>query len=129
MVGNIRANRLPEGMIFSSSTPRGAMKGCRIRNIPCSIASWVDKKAVYFISTAHKSPTEKYAVERRLDAAERRQSNISRDDPGIAQRWVPKVCHVYNQNMGGVDRADQLWSYYHCDSRNGKWTDAIFLSS
>lgn len=62
-----------------------------------------------------------------MSAAERRSESIERNDPGITQRVVPKICDDYNQHMGGADRTDQLRSYHHNDSRNRKWTSAMFL--
>ena len=38
----------------------------------------------------------------------------------------PRVSDVYTANMGGVDRADQLRSYYYVGRQSRKWYKYLF---
>ena len=41
----------------------------------------------------------------------------------------PRVSDVYTANMGSVDRADQLRSYYYVGRQSGKWYRYLFWFS
>lgn len=63
---------------------------------------WKDKRDVIFISS-------EFGPEMVEIQGSRRVLNI------------PKAISEYNKNMGGIDRADQLLSYYNCEHKSLKW--------
>lgn len=69
---------------------------------------WMDSKPVCMLSTAH-NPNDTTSVQRKM-----------RDGTKVSFN-CPKVVAVYNQNMGGVDRLDQLRERYEVGRRSVKW--------
>lgn len=68
-----------------------------------SVCKWKDKREVLMISSEHSGEM--------INTSNRRNENITK----------PEVVVYYNKNMGGVDRVDQLLSYYSSDHRSLKW--------
>ncbi len=69
---------------------------------------WMDSKPVSMLSTAH-NPSHITTVKRKMKDGSK--VNVS----------CPRVVSEYNQNMGGVDRVDQLRERYEVGRRSRKW--------
>ncbi|XP_054260003.1 piggyBac transposable element-derived protein 4-like [Macrosteles quadrilineatus] len=73
------------------------------------VAKWKDKQVVSFLSTEHDNTM--------VMSSNRR--NVQREKPlAIVQ---------YNANMKGVDRSDQMLSYYPSDHKSLRWYKKIFI--
>ena len=80
---------------------------CQMRQIGSLVACWWrDKRAISMLST-NASPT--------MDTASRRTKE------GLVDKQIPQSVLIYNANMGGVDRHDQLRSYYPIGRKSHKW--------
>ena len=73
---------------------------------------WHDKRDISFLST-NVLPSEPSRL-----VAQKNGRNI--------QIEKPRVADVYTADMGGVDRADQLWSFYFAGYSSRKWYRYIF---
>ncbi|GFO06574.1 PiggyBac transposable element-derived protein [Plakobranchus ocellatus] len=73
----------------------------------------MDVKCVHLVSNFHS--TEPTVVKRKL-----REGNRA-DFP------CPKAIQEYNQNMGGVDKADMLCSLYGVSRKSKKWWHRLFF--
>lgn len=67
------------------------------------IGKWRDKREVAYISTEFENEMIAF------------RDKLGRD------RKKPKPVFHYNENMGGVDRQDQLLSYYPCEKKTLRW--------
>lgn len=74
---------------------------------------WHDKRDISFLSTNFLPSEAPRIVQRRKNG---RNINIEK----------PHVADVYTANMGGVDRADQLRSFYFAGYSSRKWYRYIF---
>ena len=75
---------------------------------------WMDKKAIYTLSTA--------------DNPANIQTTVPRKSRGGVVRQIPapSIIHEYNQNMNGVDVADQLRTEYSTYRTAKKWWCYLF---
>lgn len=75
--------------------------------------SWKDKKVVTALTNFHKSgeatPVRRY---------DKKGKSLELQRPAIIQD--------YNQYMNGVDRIDQMRSYYSCGARSKRWWIPVF---
>lgn len=69
---------------------------------------WKDKKPVHFLSNFHDPSV--------IKTTKRRQK-----DGSLATVSSPKLVGDYNENMGFVDKADAMKSYYQIDRKSKKW--------
>ena len=69
---------------------------------------WRDNKLVYIMAT-NTSPTDATTCQRK------------NKDGTVDSIPVPQAISRYNKYMGGVDRADQLHSYYQWDLKSRKY--------
>lgn len=69
---------------------------------------WHDNRLVYIMST-NTVPTAKTTCQRK------------KKDGTVEIIPIPKAISSYNKFMGGVDRADQLRSYYQWDLKSRKY--------
>ena len=86
---------------------------------PLLASVWVDKRSIYFVSTFHSaeapsSAQQPFVKRRRLDGT---QQDIA----------CPPVLPDYQEFMRGVDRGDQLHTYYKIGRRSRKWWKIIFF--
>ena len=86
---------------------------------PLLASVWVDKRSIYFVSTFHSaeapsSAQQPFVKRRRLDGT---QQDIA----------CPPVLPDYQEFMRGVDRGDQLHTYYNIGRRSRKWWKRIFF--
>ena len=76
---------------------------------------WQDKRQVVMLSTIHDATI----IEKR-----RRTRRVA---GGIEVIRKPRVIEEYNTYMGGVDKGDQLVTYYGFSHRTTKWYKRVFL--
>ena len=85
-----------------------------MKNNSLLLVKFQDKKAVYLLSTVE------------TDTRVAGGRNAYRDTE--SQRTVPNIINVYNKNMNGVDRSDQMTSYNFIRMKTMKWWKRIFFS-
>ena len=109
--GTVRCNRkdLPP---CAKSKLRQGEKVCAQRG-KVVFTKWHDKRDISFLSTNVLPSEPSRAVQRRRNG---RNFNIDK----------PRVADVYTSYMGGVDRADQLRSFYFTGYSSRKWYRYIF---
>ena len=115
--GTARSNRIgfpKELCIKATESNRGMYQF--LSNGPLLACSWIDKRTLYFLSTMHvgervHNPTVK-----------RRQADGSQTDVEC-----PPCLPDYQKHMRGVDRGDQLQSYYNLGRKSKKWWRRIFF--
>jgi len=103
LTGTIRSNRkkLPKEVLKKKDVERGQILTARSGNI--LFMRWKDKRDIFMISTV-------------TDASRVRMTE------------KPNMIKDYVQNMRGVDRGDQMSSYYNFDHRSVKWWKRILFS-
>nr|XP_039256060.1 piggyBac transposable element-derived protein 4-like [Styela clava] len=92
--------RLGEGQIVS------ARKG------PLLALKWRDKRDVLMLSTKHINDTKSVQV---------------RGPGGCRAKIKPVVVQDYNDNMAGVDKSDQMLSYYSFERKTKRWWKKLFF--
>jgi hypothetical protein len=108
----IRSNRVEKCPLKSEKelrkTGRGSMDS-QVSEDGILLVKWYDNKEVV-VGTNHYSvePTD---VVRRWDKTRKQYVNIH----------IPAVIKAYNRGMGGVDRCDQLLSFYRMKTKAKKW--------
>ena len=110
--GTVRSNRkgLPPKKKLGTGEIHIEQKG----NTNLVYTQWKDKRDVAVLST-NCSPKEQHVTTQR------------RGRGGVISEVVkPKVVAMYNNNMGGVDQADQIRSYYPTGRASRKWYRYIF---
>ena len=90
---------------------RGESKTMRRGKVTAS--SWKDNKVVTVMSTTSQPSATGTVLRRQKDG-----TRISVP--------CPEAITTYNQNMGGVDRGDQLRGYYNCKVKSRKFYKYIF---
>lgn len=73
------------------------------------VGKWRDKRTVAYLSTEHENNMVEF-----ID--KRGQSKMK-----------PLPIIKYNAHMSGVDRADQMMSYYPCERKSVRWYKKIFI--
>lgn len=80
---------------------------------PLLATVWVDKRVIYFLTTMHRA--KPHATVRRRGPEGRRED-----------KECPPCLPDYQKYMRGVDRGDQLQSYYYSGRRSVKWWKRVF---
>lgn len=108
MVGTLRENRKgnPKKLL-----KRKLKKGEAIwnRKGKVVVTKWKDKRDVRMLSTCHKHEMVKITNKRGCE------------------KYKPKCVLEYNAHMSGVDRADQMMSYYSSPRKTIKWYRKLFF--
>ena len=115
--GTARSNRIgfpKELCVKATGSNRGTYQ--YLSNGPLLACSWVDKRTLYFISTMHVGERVHNPTVRR------RQADGSQTDVAC-----PPCLPDYQKHMRGVDRGDQLVSYYNVGRKSKKWWRRIFF--
>ena len=112
--GTIRANRkgLPTGLIPDKGLQRGDFDH-RVSTEGLVLYKWKDSKVVYLLSNFHGTETAK--------VGRTQKDGRKKDIP------CPVAMKDYNNNMFGVDKADQLCAIYGIDRKSKKWWHRIFF--
>jgi hypothetical protein len=95
-----------ELQVEAKNKERGWSKALQAGKIVSTV--WMDKKPVYSISTDINADTK--------TTISRKQS-----DGKHSEVKCPEVIKKYTQSMGGVDRLDQMHSYYAVGRKSRKW--------
>ena len=113
--GTVRSNRkgfpqqqLPKNAVKQQGQFKTAQKG------ELTACVWMDKKPIYTLSTADNPATIETTVPRKSRGGE------------VRQIPAPSIVHEYNQNMNGVDVADQLRTEYSTYRTAKKWWYYLF---
>lgn len=100
----VRANRKHWPKEFRGKLSKG---DCRMKQIGNLVATWWSDKRVISMLSTNASPV--------LDTA----SRCTKEGP--VDKQIPQSVLVYNANMGGVDKADQMRAYYPVGRKSKKW--------
>ena len=112
--GTLRLNRRGIPPEAKGTLRKGATRVIRIEE-GIKVVQWHDKRVVSLLSTLHDdSPV---AVERRSRRAVGGREVVEK----------PEAIVEYNKYMGGVDRGDQLLTYYGYPHRTVKWWRRAFF--
>lgn len=108
MVGTLRKNRkgIPD---FVKTTPLSKGESVFARSKNYLILKWKDKRDVMMISSRHNADFAE--VKNRLGKT----------------KIKPEVVREYNENMSGVDRSDQMLSYYSSPRKTLRWYIKVFF--
>lgn len=116
-VGTIRANWFAKPPFLSDKLMRELGRGTSFEittdqpnNYNIGLLKWYDNKPVHLGSNFVTSG--ELDVVRRWSKKEKKYVDIER----------PEIVRIYNQSMGGVDKMDQMVSYYRICIRSNKWT-------
>lgn len=106
--GTLRSNRKPSPKcIISKKLKRGEYIWRRTGNV--YVTKWKDKRDVLSITTAHHP--------RLIKITNRRGQ----------KKMKPIDVAAYNENMAGIDRADQLLSYYSSPRKTIRWYKKVLF--
>ena len=84
-------------------------------NGPLLAVAWFDRRNVYFLSTMHRAELDEDVTVKRKNA-----------DGSRVDVPCPPLLPDYQQYMRGVDRGDQLVTYYNLSRRSKKWWKQCF---
>ena len=113
--GTVRVNR--RGMpkeVTAAKLKKGEMTTSEVKKGMLAL-KWQDKRAVVMLSTIHDDSRVTKRRRTRLVAG------------GIEEVQKPTMVEKYNMYMGGVDKGDQLMSYYGFSHRTVKWWRRAFF--
>ena len=112
--GTLRLNRRGVPPEAKQSLKKGERRGIPLDST-MNVVQWHDKRIVSILSTIHGDNT--VSVERRSRHAVGGRETVEK----------PEAITEYNRYMGGVDRGDQLLSYYGFPHRTVKWWRRAFF--
>ena len=117
-VGTLGSHQGEPPKIRSAKTGTPKMKAgdsLSVDNGKVMVVAWKDKRVVTALSTKHDGS---------LSAITRRKKN----GHGETEQIVKPICVTeYNQYMSGVDRLDQMISYYPFTRKTMKWPKKVFF--
>jgi len=106
--GTVRVDRRGMPLEMRQPLAKGEVVTASLSDLLVAL-KWMDKRPVLMLSTIHDTSL----------VAKRRRSRLARG--GTEEVQKPKMVDEYNQYMGGVDKSDQLLSYYGFPHRTIKW--------
>ena len=114
--GTLRLNRrgIPSEAKLVKVLKKGEMRAITVDE-SMNVVQWHDKRIVSLLSTLHSDTP--VPIERRSRHAEGGREVVEK----------PEAITEYNKYMGGVDRGDQLLSYYGFPHRTVKWWRRCFF--
>ncbi len=104
MPKSLAAAKLKKGEVMTSEVEKGMLA-----------LKWMDKRQVTMLSTIHGDSM----------VPKRRRSRLVAG--GTEEVLKPEMVEQYNMYMGGVDKADQLLSYYGFSHHTVKWWRRAFF--
>lgn len=110
--GTIRANRKYLPRFDASGMKRGDFQ-FKVKPNGVAATCWKDKRVVLMCSN-NIDPTKYVEVQRKMK------------DGSKEAIKMPEVVKIYNNNMGFVDSADQMVSYYRLERKSKRWWLRIF---
>ncbi len=116
-IGTLRPDRVPDGkkIVFKKSDKtirRGDFQVYHNTQNDYNVVTWRDKKVVNFVSSL---PTAWHFTRRRNQHGQGEDVKC------------PTIVSLYNANMGGTDKFDQMLCYYWSKIRSLKWHVRIFI--
>ncbi|KAK8784396.1 hypothetical protein V5799_009238 [Amblyomma americanum] len=113
--GTLMNNRIPKGVKLSGEKElkqkgRGASEEWARKDKKQIVVRRYDNKPITFLSSVHSQDPQDTC--RRWSRKEKKHIDVP---------W-PEIVRMYNVNMGGVDLADRMISYYRIKARVNKWT-------
>lgn len=108
VTGTLRANRSRNPPITKSKLKKGDLLA-KFNPQGVCVTNYRDKRTVLMISTEHNSEFVEFVNKRRQ------------------VMHKPKVILEYNKYMKGVDRKDQMLSYYPCYNKSTRWYKKILI--
>jgi hypothetical protein len=75
---------------------------------------WKDKRPIYFVSSVYGNSPQEFVL--RYDSNEHRRMPVA----------APKIVRMYNENMGGTDKNDQVTKLQKC-RRHYRWPRRLFV--
>jgi hypothetical protein len=115
-----RDNRIPASSKIPDNATHGQFKA--VKKNMCLAITWKDRKVVKFLTTAHDMVRP--AIAQRWRAAWAPQLNRLKRQ--IVDVEIINVAKDYNDNMNGVDLADQLRGSFNPQIRTRKWWHRFF---
>ena len=106
--GTVRVNRRGLPAAMKATLAKGDTTSALIDETMMAL-KWMDKRPVCMLSTIHD------------DAMTTKVRRTRRVEGGQEEIKKPVVVEEYNRFMGGVDKSDQLLSYYGFSHRTVKW--------
>ena len=106
--GTVRANKRGLPIEMKATLERGAVISANVDRSMMAL-KWMDKRPVSMLTTIHDNSMTTKVRRKRRRGGEREEIR------------KPVTVDQYNQFMGGVDRSDQLLSYYGFSHRTVKW--------
>lgn len=108
ITGTLRSNRKGIPEIFQKSKLKKG-ESFFLRRNDVLIQKWKDKRDILMISTRHNGEFEEVK-------------------PQVgASKLKPKAIAEYNRYMGGIDKADQIMSYYTSPRKTCRWQLKVFF--
>ena len=116
VTGTVRANRkhLPPNIKTVSNGLKKGEPAQYWKTDHMTALAWHDVKRVHVLSSIRNIGTTQTQI------------RSAKDPTGFRQISKPTSIVDYNQHMGGVDRFDQLGSYYKFPHRSYKWYQVIY---
>ena len=113
--GTVRINRrgMPK-QVTAAKLKKGEMTSSEVKKGMLAL-KWQDKRPVNMLSTIHDNSR----------VTKRRRTRLAAG--GIEEVEKPTMVDRYNTYMGGVDKGDQLMSYYGFIHRTVKWWRRAFF--
>ena len=106
------ADRIPSALQLNPKGPKGEFQTVKVDQI---CVKWKDRNEVKFATTGH-------ATIERVNTQRRKPKNAGESLVWMwVEEYVSNVSNDYNNNMNGVDVADQLRTYYSTRLRTRKW--------
>ena len=106
--GTVRVNRKGMPPEMKATLPKGEVCAVPLEDSLLAL-KWADKRQVSMLSSVHN------------DDMMMKVRRTRRVEGGLEEVRKPVMVEQYNQYMGGVDKSDQLLSYYGFCHRTVKW--------
>lgn len=109
VTGTLQSNRTNNPSDVVKQKLQKSETTCKYSEHHVMIGKWVDKRTVLFISTEFENVL--------TETTNKRGQLVTKPLPIIQ----------YNKYMSGIDRKDQMMSYYPCEHKTLRWCKKLFL--